>query len=311
MVRTRRAFTLVELLVVITIIGMLTALLLPAVNRAREAARQKQCLNNQKQFGIALASYESRKKVYPGFVNYLGVTVTGTTTPVNASWVATILSELERPDLAKEWQAGNPINATLPFATCPSNPPDIQGPGLLAYAINAGLPDRSLSGFEASNTAHGIAFNNSSWFYRRWRMGADYISGGDGTACTLLLTENNQAATWMPGIPSSNPNQLPSWGDYEESLGVVWTASVSGSVLRPDPAVQGPYKINYDVDHVGLYPRPSSQHGGGVHATFCDGRTIFLRDDIDYEVFIHIMTPNGAKTTYQFVNRIFDAGAIE
>lgn len=92
--RARTAFTLVELLVVIAIIGILVALLLPAIQAAREAARRSQCSNNLKQIGIALLNYHSAHKTFP----------VGAAFGEGSMWSGQILSELEETALADTLQ---------------------------------------------------------------------------------------------------------------------------------------------------------------------------------------------------------------
>jgi len=116
-------FTLVELLVVIAIIGVLVALLLPAIQAAREAARRSQCTNNMRQLGIGLQNYYSSKQEFP-----TGVVVKGT--DVFASAFVALLPYLEQSNLQglydfdKEWSDQAPAVAAtpIPVLDCPSSP---------------------------------------------------------------------------------------------------------------------------------------------------------------------------------------------
>jgi prepilin-type N-terminal cleavage/methylation domain-containing protein len=157
--KTRCGFTLVELLVVITIIGMLMALLLPAVNGARESARRALCLNNLKQLVTATQSYGARHHgELPGYVNVVGKSsdVTNTVPGIMGTWAVALMPEMERTDVYEKFfaidpttnpQPTSPALPTISSFICPSDPPDDQtvDPTALSYVANCGIPDDAAS----------------------------------------------------------------------------------------------------------------------------------------------------------------------
>ena len=135
-------FTLVELLVVIAIIGILVALLLPAIQAAREAARRAQCSNNLKNIGLAFANYtDTNKRLPPGTSLVMGSTEL---TPTSGTWVVKILPYIEEKALYDQWRkdkfSNDPLNkvvcgTSLPWLICPSDseiltPGGVDPPGM-------------------------------------------------------------------------------------------------------------------------------------------------------------------------------------
>ena len=125
--RPTRGFTLIELLVVIAIIAILVALLLPAVQQAREAARRTQCKNNLKQISLALHNYHDVHKCFPqsGMWKWAG----GWAPTTGRSWLFMILPYVEQKNAFEDSDVGQPTwfdfnvsGLDLPFMNCPSDP---------------------------------------------------------------------------------------------------------------------------------------------------------------------------------------------
>jgi prepilin-type N-terminal cleavage/methylation domain-containing protein len=247
--RSRLAFTLVELLVVIAIIGTLVGLLLPAVQAAREAARNNTCKNNIKQLILAMQTRETSLKKYPGYINTLGIK--GTNNLSRASWVVSIFPYVELNQLFEQFNKGTPDLDSLPqieILLCPSNPPVIDGAPNLSYVANSGYRYAWNRGGTSSNKreqwenpADGVftdqtrvaempsAFSSTQDVRDNptpapvQSMSTAYIqSKGDGTSKTLMFSESLAALYYSYG-----PADYTTTKDASFHFGFTWVQAAT------------------------------------------------------------------------------------
>lgn len=312
MPESRWGFTLVELLVVITIIGILIALLLPAVQAAREAARRAQCSNNCKQLALALHNYHAAHHTFPPGYGYPR---TRDGHPTEWSWVPRLYPYLEQQaayDLI-EWdyhigtsaattpaqqKVASPQIATL---ICPSDsgarvrfnekkacwPSSAKEYGRICYGGNFGQGQQ-----EAADRVEGVF---GQYF------GARIADIRDGTSQTLLLSE----------LVTGGPCNVRTIHSYDE--GALFMQDYTPNDLTPDlvrwcdpqDANQGPAPCapgsgtlgggilgnNYNM----VLHTSRSLHPGGVTATLCDGSVRFVGETIALHLWQALGTPDGSE----------------
>lgn len=298
----RTGFTLVELLVVITIIGMLMAILLPAIGAATENARSLQCKNRLKQTATAMASYESRFNSYPGYVNGVDVETNSSSDhrEVPMPWLVAIMGDLERNDILDQWKQGNLTAPYLDFFTCPSDPPLEPGKPSTSYVANAGNAKADLAGCGMLHTRYPLHdTNNHERKLSHTISSFDKLAAGDGGSKTLMLTENVQASTW--DAPSYLGTQRPKPNMAGVKKGLPHNVFIWHDTTTPDEA----WRVNGGNFPPGIDPspdnaRPSSEHRNGVNAAFADAHVVFLSKDIDYTVYARLMSTDSKKCFKEF-----------
>lgn len=329
--RTRSAFTLVELLVVVAIIGILVALLLPAVQAARESARRGQCSNNLKSISLACLNYESSRR---------GLPPASSNTPVerdnSLGWQVFILPYLEESALATNIDANYAERAeslalandvVVPQYQCPSDP-DIQTERGRKYDIRV----MSYAGVLGSYFS---------------RSGVDQCDPTSGDACVGDESASDFGAVNLDGlmvVDRLNPlrratdglsktalvgerwYQLRTWtfGSYYQERDDSAAAATPPRGPQRKTAVSSAknfdrrYPPNADLERVGFYrlheegDRPAlpagaektvrynnlpfgSFHPGGVHFALGDGSVRFVNDDLDEEAYLALGSRDGGE----------------
>ncbi len=313
-VKAKKGFTLVELLVVIAIIGILVALLLPAVQSARESARRMACVNNLKQIGIALHMYHDSHDTFPAG----GITEGNCCgTPSGITWTISILPFLEQQALFEQYDSNSfnedPVNAVvretfLPIYACPSEenvdlleqPDSGPGSGLFyrrgSYRAVSGRSDGS--GWWDNNQAidaglsitwrgplHSVGTHGMSW-----ERESDITDGLSNTMMVGEMTsvDNGQGSTasrrrtfWAYTYTSYNqstvvPQSRTFIVDYERCVAI-------GGLGGSNPCKRG----------------WGSSHPNGINFLFCDSSVRFVRPLADMLLFAAQATIEGGAAEFQ------------
>jgi prepilin-type N-terminal cleavage/methylation domain-containing protein/prepilin-type processing-associated H-X9-DG protein len=300
----RRGFTLIELLVVVAIIAVLLGLLLPAVQKVREAAARTHCANNLKQLGLALHGFhDAYGNVPPGQVKGAlpewGIPVAG----LNHGWAPFILPWIEEQNLYStyQWnlfsadQANQPLmSRPLKLFQCPSAPeqnryytsppfspaPDGNKAACGDYAPTWGVnPVLATMGLIGPATDYQGVLVPEQW--------TRLIQITDGTSNTIMITEDaGRPALWQVGRQIAGSEQAVKGG--------AWAGPNNGFIVdgsTPDgTSSPGPCPMNCTNDGE-IY----SFHRAGTNAVFADGSVHFLRAGMSIRVLAALVTRAGGE----------------
>ena len=299
-------FTLVELLVVITIIGILIALLLPAVQAAREAARKMQCSNHLKQLGLAVHGYVATYEVLPISIDYINSKGYANFIANGKGWILSLLPQLDQQPLYDQFvpyfngaflsnsglrnpadACRNAMKTRQSFLECPSDPssqklstnhPQWSGIEVAMTSYKGVLGESRIgdsSGFPAGSEPDCHALPGCKGLLYPWtcKEPIGIASITDGTSNTLMIGEDVPEYNYHTAAYYAN-------GDWD-SCNIPLNYNMTDSA---DPL---------DWQHVMSF---RSRHPGGVHFALADGSVRFLAETIDADLYRSLSTRAGGES---------------
>jgi prepilin-type N-terminal cleavage/methylation domain-containing protein/prepilin-type processing-associated H-X9-DG protein len=314
----RTGFSLVELLVAIAIIGILLAILLPAVQQAREAARQAQCQNNLKQIGLALHTFENDYGTFPPALflswsvvpNNYGQPPDYSNGAINQfSWMSRILPYLDQGNLYSQidfrefpWPTpcgglpdGSFINEKkVPYLICPSFPGN-QEPIAVDWGPPCGIGRHAHTHYLGVNGTDQFRYDGILHVNSRVKL----TDVKDGTSSTLLVGERPPSHDRYAGWWTAGSGWYPWFGAADVVLGTQERIAVNGQSTPTGPQSTFQKGVFQHVDDGYGWEKHAwhfwSPHSGGAYFLFADGHIQFVHYTINKDLFRALGTFNGGE----------------
>jgi prepilin-type N-terminal cleavage/methylation domain-containing protein/prepilin-type processing-associated H-X9-DG protein len=302
----RKAFTLIELLVVIAIIGILIGLLLPAVQKVRDAAARLQCTNNLKQIGLAMMNYESTYRMFPsGYLDNLSINPmnpAATSNPdpaIGWGWGTLILPYLEQEPLFKSINVNSIAMNNNSAGAVAFRKTVIKG--FLCPSDDTGLNTFTTNGYELAKCSYAGMNGQAELADFDTAFGAGMLLRGrgvsisevtDGLSNTLFVGERSsksakQAIGMLPGV-CTWVGALPG-GDLDGESPALYILGHTGDITDPHkPNTPQPDGFYHAEDF-------TSKHSGGVNFLFGDGSVRFITDSINGQTWAKLGTRAGGE----------------